>query len=405
MHKANLELSSPEYLGNAEQILKELVRSEHRIVQASLHGKPVYIVADMSLAKQIFEDAKNFSFTPNPVADGDALTDGARAFVSEGLESPLIASSYDGYREIRNLFNQAFRHSVIDQVDRIRARAKDHIATLLDEEQGCEIDALALCRNYWLPLAADVVGLGSLSSVELNLLAESARLLVEANGLHGDAESVRALVQANQIVIDLIRKVIDTKAVPQGSALGYLLRDVGPEKAVELTFAFVLGGIDTGSTSLALQTHLLATSPEQRADFLAFSEAEQQDAITELVSKEAPAYYTLRFAVRDIEIEGFEIPAGAFVHLALHGLNSCANANFDVSRNQKPGCPVHNNETFPFGHARHRCPGEALARCLVPIFLNALFCRYELAVVASYKRELNNFSRSVCELILHVEPR
>jgi cytochrome P450 len=403
MYDANLELSSPDYLGNAEQILKELVLSEHRIVQASLHGKPVYIVADMSLAKEIFEDAKNFSFTPNPLSKGDALTDGAKAFVSKGLESPLTASSYDGYRDIRNLFNQAFRRSVIEQLDRIRARAEDHIAALLDEVQGPEIDALALCRNYWLPLAADVIGLGSLSSAELSLLAESTRLLIEANGLHGDAESVKALVQANKTIMDLIGKVIGAQKAPPDSALGYLLGEVGPEKAVELIFAFVLGGIDTGSTALPLQTHLLATNSKQRTDFLALSNVNQQTAITELGSKEAPAYYTLRFAVRDVQVGGFDIPAGAFVHLALHGLNSCANADFDVSRNQRQGCPAHCNETFPFGHARHRCPGEALARCLIPVFLRTLFGRYERVAVASYKKDLNNFSRSVCEFVLQVE--
>jgi len=398
-------MSSPEYLHNAERILKELVRSGHRIVRASLRGNPVYIVTDMSLAKQIFEDARNFSFSPNPITEDDSLTDGVRAFIREGLESPLVSSSYDDYREIRNLFNQAFRHCVTNEMERIRALAKKHIATLLDGERGEHIDALALSRNYWLPLAADVIGLGSLSLAELHLLGDSARVLVEANGLHGDAESVKALAGANKTLIDAIQKVIDAGAAPHNSALGYLLEHVGPERALDVAFSFVLGGIDTGSSALALQTHLLAVNPDQREHFITLSETEQQNALTELASKESPTYYTLRFAVRDTRIDDFDIPAGSFLHLALYSLNNCANPDFDIRRDQPSACPAHRNETLPFGHARHRCPGETLARYLMPVFLNALFSRYGSVTVVSYKRLLNNFARSVSELILQVAPR
>lgn len=405
IYNIDYDLSSHEYLVNAERILKDLVLSGHRLAKAHLHGKPVYIVADMALAKQIFEDGANFSFTAGPVVQDEALTEGARMFVNQGLESPLLASSYDEYREQRNLFNQAFKHSVVDRVEQIRTHAKKHIAGLLDDIQGAQVDVLALCRNYWMPLAADIIGLGSLSIYELNLLAASVRMVVEANGLHNDVESIESLVKANKAIVDLIRKVIDAKSAPSHSALGFLLGEFGVERAVDLTFSFVLGGIDTGSNALALQTYLLAANPEQCVSFIALSELEQQGAITELASKEAPAYYTPRFAVRDVTISGINIAAGSFLHLAMHGLNNCANPDFDITRNIKSSCPVHNNETFPFGHARHRCPGEALARHLIPIFLNAFFSRFELCNIISYRRDLNSFSRSVSEFIVQVEQK
>lgn len=405
IHKIDYDLSSPDYLGNVEQILIKLVRSEHRIVQASLRGKPVYIVTDIALAKQILEDGQNFSITANAVTEGAALTEGAKVFVNEGLESPLLAASYDEYRETRQLFNHAFRHSVTNRVEHIRSRARQHIAVLLNDIHDSHVDVLALCRSYWIPLAADVIGLSSLSMTELELLAECSRTLVEANGLQGTPETIGVLTQANNTIIELIRKVIAAKAAPADSAISCLLGEVDAQKAIDIAFSFVLGGVDTGSSALALQTHLLAANADQCAQFIAMSVADQQSAVTELTSKEAPAYYTPRFSVHDVRIMDIDFPAGTFFQLALHGLNSCANAGLDVRRKEKSACPVQHNETLPFGHARHRCPGESLARLLIPIFLNEVFSRYKVAAIKSYKRDIKNFARSVSEFTVQVEPR
>ena len=401
IYKTHYDLSSPEYIRNTEQILIDLIRSEHRIIEATLHGKPVYIVTDMALAKQIFEDGKNFSFTASRLTGGGALTEGAKAFVTKGLESPLLASSYDEYTGTRSLFNQAFKHCVTDRAESLRAAARAHIATLLDAARGPEVDMLALCRNYWMPLAANVIGLGALSAEEINTIAENARTLVEANGLHNKPDSIAALAAANTLIIEAVHNVIDANSAPATSAIGYLLSQVETQKTVDLTLSFILGGIDTGSTALALQTYLLAINPEQRARFAAMGGDDQMLAITELASKAAPAYYTPRFAIRDVIISDVMIPEGSFLHIPLYGLNTCANSDFNVSRHQTAACP-HKNDVIPFGHARHRCPGELLARYLIPIYLKELFERYPNMEVVRYERETKHFSRSVSRFTIRI---
>lgn len=405
IHQLGYDLSSPDYLCNVERILTALTLSEHRIAQATLHGTPVYIVADMQLAKQIFEDGQNFSITANAVADDASLTEGARAFVSEGLESPLLASSYDEYKETRHLFNQAFKHSVTYRLDDVRRLARERIAALLNDIRSPDIDVLKLCRDYWIPLAADVIGLSSLTGAELELLVASSRTLIEANGLQGTLETIETLTRANGTLVELIHKVFVEQSAPPHSAISYLLGEVDAQKAARLTLSFVLGGIETGSSALALQTYLLATNAGQRADFIALSEPDQQSAITELASKEGPAYYTPRFAVRDVNVMGIDFPAGTFFQLALHGLNSCANADFDVQPNARAACPMRRNETLPFGHARHKCPGESLARHLIPIFLDEVFSRYEVVSIPGYRRDIKSFARSIGEFIMQVKPR
>jgi cytochrome P450 len=178
---------------------------------------------------------------------------------------------------------------------------------------------------------------------------------------------------------------------------------VDTEVAIDLAQTFILGSIDTGSGVLALQTHLLASHPEQRARFLAMSDSEKQTSVTELAAKEAPVYYMPRFAVNDISLMGIEIPAGSCLQVALHGLNSCANPDFDIARGSQGACPAHNNETIPFGHARHKCPGETMARHLIPVFLDGFFRHYDVAAIRSFRKDASPFSRSVAELVLTVK--
>jgi cytochrome P450 len=403
MLKVDCEVSSPDYIRNTEDFLKDLVRGGHGIVEVTLQGGPVYIVADMAAAKAIFEDAKNFSFAPIGLSSEQGLSDGMKAYVEEGFESQLVSANYDDYRDLRKLMNKAFKYSHGDRVDAVDMAAKRHLASILGDSDSTEIDALALCRKYWLPLIADIIGVGSLSSSELVLLARSARQLNEGYGLQGDRDAMKALASAKEIVSGLIRKVVQADSAPAHSALRCFLNEVDAEVAIDLAQTFILGSIDTGSGVLALQTHLLAGNPDQCARFLAMSEAEQQDAVTELASKEAPVYYMPRFAVNDVDVLGIEIPAGSCLQVALHGLNSCANPDFDIARSSQGACPMHNNETIPFGHARHKCPGEAMARHLIPIFLNGVFSRFSVAAVKSFRKELNPFSRSVAELVLTLE--
>lgn len=403
MLNAGVEVSSPDYIRNTEDFLKDLVRGGHGIVQATLQGGPVYIVADMAAAKVIFEDAKNFSFAPIGLATDQRLSDGMKAYVDEGFESQLVSASYDDYRALRKLLNKAFRCSHAERADVVDAGAKRHLAAILRDHRGAEIDALALCREYWLPLIADIIGVGSLPGPELVLLARSARQLNEGYGLQSDRDAIKKLAAAKVIVSGLIRKVVQADSAPAYSALRCFLDEVETETAIDLAQTFILGSIDTGSGVLALQTHLLASHPDQCARFLAMSETEQQAAVTELAAKEAPVYYMPRFAVNDVKVLGVEIPAGSCLQVALHGLNACANPDFDIARGSPGACPRHDNETIPFGHARHKCPGEAMARHLIPVFLNGFFSRFDVVAVKSFKKDLNPFSRSVAELVLTIQ--
>lgn len=401
--EAGYDIAAPDYVRNIESILQGLARDGHRLTTATLHGKPVYIVTDVALAKQVFEDAKNFSFAPIGLADDSALTEGTRAFVEGGFESQLVSASYDEYRDLRRLLNNAFKQSYGDRIEQVDAIAKRHLAALLDTVDAGLVDALALCRNYWAPVIADIIGVGALPLEELARLAEQSRALNEGYGLHGDRDALQGLAAAKQAVTELIQRVVAADTAPVHSVLRYFLNELDTESAIDLTRTFILGSINADSGVLALHTRLLAAHADQRARFLAMSDAEQQAAVTELAAKEASVQYMPRFAVQDVTLCGVAIPAGSCIQLALHGMNSCANPDFDIARNSPGACPAHNNKTIPFGHGRHKCPGEALARHLIPLFLNGLFGRFRSVEVVAFKKHPNPFSRNVSELMLALQ--
>lgn len=391
------------HVGDNEKFLEGLVSSGQRIVQRIQHGRSVFIVTDLALVKQIFEDGKNFSFTPGDLSDRGALTEGARAFVDEGLESQLLASTYDEYKEFRKVFNQAFNRGYSERKEEFDTRAKAHLAKLLDAESLPRIDAVSLCKRFSIPLMANVIGIDSLPYADLLRIADCAQLLADGHGMQEEGAPVEQLAVLHETIVDLLRRVITADAVPGGSALGCLLESMDVDTAIGHARAFILGGIDTGSSSLMLSTYLLATDAVQRAEFLQLDSAEQQRAVTELISKEAPAYYSPRFAMSDVVIDGVAIPAGSFVQLATYAINRCANPDFTIRRYAASQCPVGANETLPFGHARHKCPGEELGRHLTAVFLDGLFSRFPSITVESIVRQRSTFSRGLNELVLLIE--
>jgi cytochrome P450 len=394
--------SSEDNSTNAEQVLIGLVLDKQRIVKTNQYGNPVYIVSDIELVKQIFEDGQNFSFSPGELPAENSLTDGAKSFVKEGLESALLASSYDAYKEFRKIFNQAFNHGYTDRKEAFGVQAKAHLAKLLSDITSPTIDAVSLCKQFSIPLMASVIGIGALRYSDLLTIADCSKLLADGHGMQEGGDSVEHLGALHNTIVDLVKRVIDENAVPSDSALGNLLQTMDVDTAIGHARAFILGGIDTGSSSLMFSTYLLANDQIQRAEFLKLSPVEQRHAITELISKEAPAYYSPRFALRDVVIDGIEIPAGSFVQLATYAINRCANPGLDIKR-YSSGCPVTAKETLPFGHARHKCPGEELGRHFTAVFLDGLFRRFPSVQVVSVTKQTSSFSRGLSELILLAE--
>jgi len=102
----------------------------------------------------------------------------------------------------------------------------------------------------------------------------------------------------------------------------------------------------------------------QHPDQLAMWRAEPDlgpTAIDELLRFDSPVQLSRRIALRDLEIQGFEVPAGAFVLTSLGSANHDP-AAFGPTADQLDLRRSDAARHLSFGSGTHHCLGAALAR-------------------------------------------
>ncbi|WP_405494227.1 cytochrome P450 [Nocardia sp. NBC_00511] len=159
------------------------------------------------------------------------------------------------------------------------------------------------------------------------------------------------------------------------------------KELVETLMLVVNAGHETTVNLLDQAIVALLTHPEQRADLLA-GRVPWSDLIEETLRYQAPvAHLPLRYAVEDIDGDGFHIPkgeailasyAGASRDPKIHGDTADA---FDIHRSTK-------DQHVAFGHGAHHCLGAPLARLEAATALPALFERFPNLRLATDATEL-----------------
>ena len=148
------------------------------------------------------------------------------------------------------------------------------------------------------------------------------------------------------------------------------------------TLMLVIGaGHETTVNLLDQAIYQLLIHPRYRSDLLA-GRLGWPDLVEEVLRFEAPlAHMPLRFAVRDISVDGVEIARGDAILAGYAGANrdpkihGATADEFDPTRTEK--------SHLAFGYGAHHCLGAPLARLEATIALPAIFARFpemELAV-------------------------
>lgn len=123
----------------------------------------------------------------------------------------------------------------------------------------------------------------------------------------------------------------------------------------------ILAGSDTTRGSLCvILAHLLA-HPAQWAAFCADPEGLKKAVVEEGLRYEPIVSMIPRVALRDLDIDGYSVPAGAIVAISVLSCQRDPEVyaepdQFDIFRNDHP------RWNLGFGVGAHRCLGEALAR-------------------------------------------
>ncbi|MGH3937551.1 MAG: cytochrome P450 [Pseudonocardiaceae bacterium] len=151
-----------------------------------------------------------------------------------------------------------------------------------------------------------------------------------------------------------------------------------------IAMLLLAAGFETTVNLLGNGTVLLLRQPDQLARLRA-RPLGWANAVEEILRYDSPVQRTGRVALRDTEVVGRRIPAGAFIILLLGGANRdpAVFPDPDLFDVQRPEA----RENLSFSSGIHYCIGAALARVEGEVGLRALFTRFpDLALAGAPHR-------------------
>jgi cytochrome P450 len=176
-----------------------------------------------------------------------------------------------------------------------------------------------------------------------------------------------------QRLMDYLSRYIDERIANPGDDLISRIvtgqidgRPVSREEMIGTCNVVLLGGLDTVASTISFIAAHLAQNPGLRRQ-LADEPQLIETHIDEIIRRFGVAGPS-RIVAKDVEIEGAQLKVGdrVFIASALHGLDEHRwkdPLNVDLSRKE----PATAYQTF--GSGPHRCPGAALARSEIILFL------------------------------------
>ena len=171
--------------------------------------------------------------------------------------------------------------------------------------------------------------------------------------------------------------IAQRRAEPQADLLsGFIAAEIDGERLttediLDISYLFLLAGLDTVTASLGCAVTYLAQHPD-RQQALREDPSQVPAAVEELLRWETPVPGVVRVATQDVEVAGSTIPAGQIVTCLL------ASANTDAAEFADPELIDFDraaNRHLAFGAGLHRCLGSHLARLEMRVALDELHRR------------------------------
>ncbi len=285
-----------------------------------------------------------------------------KAFDGVGSPLPMLPIAFDPpdhtrYRQVLQPFFSP-RGTAVWQ-----PQVRELVSELIDRfvGRGC----CDLVAELAVPLPADVfLALFGLPMQDRERLIGWKERLLASPVLTAVGQPAAEVVQAGAELFEYLVGHIDRRRAEgaTGDLLGQLLADTSDSRLNDaellgMSFLFVLAGLDTVTSALSTTFAALAAQPLLRRQLVA-DPAVIPAAIEELLRVDGPVVFLPRVAVRDVELGGQTIPAGATVHVTI------AAANRDPAEHPDPDVIDFGRQErhLAFGGGPHRCLGSHLAR-------------------------------------------
>ncbi|RFU37013.1 cytochrome P450 [Actinomadura logoneensis] len=293
----------------------------------------------------------------------------------------MIAKEGAEHRRLRRIVSRTFtaRH-----VQGLRPRVAEVAGELLDALAGHPPGPVDLRRHYSYPLPRNIicelVGIPRAWHAELHRFTDT----LIRNTDEADYAAARM-----QTLRDLFAEVIALRRAEPGDDLTSALIAARDESGEPLTgtelhdmvMTLFIAGHETTINLITNGTRALLTHPDQLA-LLRDGTVPWSAAVEETLRWQSPvAYFPMRYAVRDTEIDGVALRAGdaVVVCYAAAGRDP-AHYGRRAERFRLSDPPL---EHLSFGYGDHFCLGAALSRLETEVALETLFTTFpELALAA-----------------------
>lgn len=281
-----------------------------------------------------------------------------------GTQRPMIPQQIDPPRQTRyrKILDLRFSRPRMQALEpELRRHAQEVIDGFVARGE-CEFDS-----EFAVPLPCRAfLTLMGLPQEELDLFLELKNGIIRPPVPPMDmiAASEYRMKTGERIYAYFEKMIAERRAAPRDDMMTYLTtveldgHPLTDEEILDISYLFLLGGLDTVTATLGCSMAYLASNPEQRRKLVARPEL-IPNAVEELLRWETPVSLVPRVLKQNVTIGDVELREGALVNLLIGA------ANVDPAEFADPthvDFERESNRHLAFGAGAHRCLGSHLAR-------------------------------------------